>query len=286
MALVRRPRISRRMTRLSRPNTVVRFGVLIPEAPLLLVVVLLAWALRFPPLLGLFAVAIGGWFLVRTVLLLGAEHYVTHGDEQRADQLAQAALRMHPWSIDALLLRAQILTRRGQHAAADALLRRAAWLDARHGDAQAAHATNLVAQGIVSHQPVPSAHDDAVSPALLQHYAHVALHVEHDAGKAVDLIRQAAPDRLPAATSMPLLLLLAQAYIAQERMGEARVTLQRCEAQLGRCSRVQRAEASYQLGCLWQALGNDGTAWFRRSVELDAHGRYAHAAWRGAVTGK
>lgn len=286
MALVRRPRMNRSMSRLSRPNTVVRFGMLIPEAPLLMLVVLLAWALRFPPLLGLLAVAIGGWFLVRTVLLLMAEQHVAHGDEQRAEQLAQAALRMHPWSIDALLLRAQILTRRGQHAAADTLLRRAACLDARHGDVQAARATNLLAQGVVSHQPVPTAYDDAVSPALLGHYARVALHAEHDAGKAIDLIRQAAPDRLPAATSMPLLLLLAEAYIAQERVADARATLQRCEAQLGRCPRVQRAEASYQLGCLWQALGNDGTAWFRRSVELDAHGRYAHAAWRGAVTGK
>ena len=286
MALVRRPRMNRSMTRISRPNNVVRFGMLIPEAPLLMLVVSLAWALRFPPLLGLLAVAIGGWFLVRTMLLLGAEQCAAHGDEQRAEQLAQVALRMHPWSVDVLLLRAQILMRRGQHAAADALLRRAAWLDARHGDVQAARATNLLAQGVVSHQPVPSAHDDAVSPALLYHYARVALHAEHDAAKAVDLIRQAAPDRLPAATGVPLLLLLGEAYIAQERVGDARATLQHCEAQLGRCGRVQRAEASYQLGCLWQALGNDGTVWFRRSVELDAHGRYAHAAWRGAVTGK
>lgn len=286
MALVRKLRMSRSKSRLSRPSTVVRFLTLIPEAPLLLLVVSLAWALRFPPLLGLLAVVIGGWFLVRTMLLLGAEHYVAHGDEPRAEQLAQAALRMHPWSVDALLLRAQILTRREQHAAADALLRRAAWLDAQHGDVQAARATNLLAQGVVSHQPVPSAHAASVSPALLHHYARVALHTEHDAAKAVDLIRQAAPERLPVSTGTPLLLLLAQAYIAQERVGDARATLQRCEAQLARCPRVQRAEASYQLGCLWQALGNDGTAWFWRSVELDAHGRYAHAAWRGAVTGK
>ncbi len=278
--------MSRSMSRIVRLNHVVRFGVLVPEAPLVVVVVSLAWTLRFPPLLGLLAVAIGGWFLVRTVLLLGAEHFVTHGNEHRAEQLAQAALHMHPWSIDALLLRAQMQTRRGEHAAADALLCRAAWLDARHGDVQAARATNLLAQGVVSHQPTPTAHDGAVSPALLQHYARVALHAEHDAGKAIDLIRQGAPDRLPASTGVPLLLLLAQAYIAQERFVDARTTLQRCEAQLARCPRVQRAEASYQIGCLWQALGNDGTAWFRRSVELDAHGRYAHAAWRGAVTGK
>ena len=215
MALVRRTRMSRSMGRVSRSNTVVRFGVLIPEAPLLMLMVLLAWALRFPPLLGLLAVAIGGWFLVRTLLLLAAEQRVAHGDDHRAEQLAQAALRMHPWSVDALLLRAQIETRRGQHAAADALLRRAVWLDASHGDVQAARATNLLAQGVVSHQPVPSAHDDAVSPALLQHYARMALHAENDAGKAIDLIRQAAPDRLPAGTALPLLLLLAQAYIAQ-----------------------------------------------------------------------
>jgi tetratricopeptide (TPR) repeat protein len=250
------------------------------------VVALIAWALHFPPLLGMLALSVVLWFFVRSALLLLAEYSFAHGDQRRAPQLAQITLFMHPWSVDALLLQAHIEMQRGRHAAADTLLQRAARLDTPHGDVAAARATMEAAQGVTLPQPAPHVGEADVSPALLHHYARLALHVEHDATKAIDLLQRSAIDCLPASTGTPLLLLLAQAFIAQERYEEADATLQCCEAQLARCGRVQRAEALYHLGCLWQALGKDGTLYFRRSVELDNQGQFAHAAWRSAVTGK
>jgi len=278
--------MSRSLARLLGWNRMGRWLVLIPEAPLVVVLALIAWSLGFPPPLSIITLVVVLWFFVRSALLLLAEHWFAQGNQHRAALLAHAALFMHPWSVDALLLRAHVEMQRGHHATADALLQHAARLDTSHGNAQAARAANELAQGVTLPHPTPHVGADDVSPALLHHYARVALHAEHDAPKAIELLQRAMVDRLPASTSSPLLLLLAEAYIAQDQFEEADATLQRCEAQLARCARVQRAEALYHLGRLWQALGKDGTLYFRRSVELDNKGQFAHAAWRSAVTGK
>lgn len=267
-------------------NRWVRWLVLIPEAPLLVLLALWAWLLHFPPLLSMVAVLVVLWFFVRSAVLLLAEHAFVHGDHRRALPLADVGLRMHPWSVDALLLRAHVAMQHGHHAAADAWLQRAVRLDAPHGDAHAAWIANQLAQGRTPPSTTPQIEHGNVSPALLHHYACVALHEEHNAAKALNLLQRATSERLPASTNMPLLLLLAQAYIVQGQFAQASATLQHCEAQLARCGRVQRAEALYHLGCLWQTLGQDGTSYFRGSVEVDTKGQYAHAAWRSAVMGK
>jgi tetratricopeptide (TPR) repeat protein len=249
----------------------------------------LAWLLQFPPLLGLLAALIVVWFVARTTLLLFAEQRLAHGDDRRAGWLAQAALRLHPWSADALLVRARVLTRQGEHAAADCLLRRAVALDATQGDAEAALAAHLLTQGYTPSQALSisaSPHVPPVSLALLHHRAHMALHVEADPAKAIGLLQAAHLDRLPVRTRCPLLLLLAEGYIAQGHCEEARATLKRIEEQLGTCARMQRAEALYHLGCLWKSLGEDGCRYFRQCVDLDPRGRYAQDAWRSAVTGE
>jgi tetratricopeptide (TPR) repeat protein len=281
--------MSRSATHVPPWNRLVRYLVLIPEAPLLLVLMLLAWLWQFPPLLSLVAALTALWFVVRTSILLLAEQRLVQGDDRRAGWLAQAALRLHPWSVDALLMQAQVYTRQSKHAAAEHLLRRAVMLDIMHGDAEAALATNLLAQGrkppkIASARLTRYA--ASISPALLHHHAQLALHAENDPLKAMDVLERARLDRLPARTSMPLWLLLAEAYVAQERHDDARTTLRGLEGELHSCARVQQAEVLYHLGRLWSALGEDGSHYFRRSVELDPQGCFAHAAWRGAVTAK
>jgi tetratricopeptide (TPR) repeat protein len=286
MTSIKRSYTSRSLFRFLSWKWFVGWLLLIPEVPLLVGLALLAWSLHFPPLIGLLGVFVVLWFFVRSALLLLAEYRIAHGDQRRAPWLAQAALWMYPWSVDALLLRAHIEMGLANHAATDTLLRRAARLNTPNGDVEAARATNQWAQGVTPPQPAPHVEECDVSPALLHHYARMALHIEHDANKAIDLLQRAMMDRLPASTSSPLLLLLAEAHIAQGRREEADAALQCCEAQLAQCGRVQRAEALYHLGRLWQALGKDGTLYFRRSVELDNKGQFAHAAWRSAVTGK
>jgi tetratricopeptide (TPR) repeat protein len=284
MTLISRVQMSR-SSHPSRWQRFVRWLVLIPEAPLVSLMVLLAWLLHFPPSLGLFATAIVIWFFVRSGLLLLAEHRLAQGDLRPAGKIASLALRMYPWSADALLLVAQIKVHQGDHAEADTLLDQAARLDVACDDVGAVRAANLLAQGVAPEPaafPLPT--DGPVSPALLHHHAHHALHVEYDPARAVDLLRRTDLQRLPPSTSVPLLLLLAESYIALEQHADARDALTRCKARLDRCARPQQAEALYYLGRLWHTLGEDGRPYFRRSVELDPAGRYAHAAWRSAVT--
>lgn len=286
MTLMTRSCMNRRNVRTPRWKQMLHHLLVVPEAPLLVAITFLAWHLKFPPMLGLLATIIVLWFFVRTGLLLLAEQRLSSGDEQRARWLAQAALNMYPWSVDALLMRAQVYAYQGDHAAAETLLRRVAPFDVNRTAVEAAPMPSGMLQKAILKQQVdvPAfSGTSVISPALLHHHARFALHTEDDPVKAIDLLQHAGIENLPACASTPLLLLLADAYITHQQFADARMTLQHTEEQLSRCAQEQRAETLYYLGCLWRALGEDGDRYFRQSVELDPTGPYAHAAWCRAV---
>ncbi|WP_161668776.1 tetratricopeptide repeat protein [Kallotenue papyrolyticum] len=262
----------------------------IPEAALLLSVLLVGALTHFPVALGLPALVIAAFFGLRLILLALAARRLEQGAYASAAWLARQALRLNPWSPDGLLLLAQSHLRRGDDSAAEATLRRALALHPTDEALQSALAALLLSQA------QPDARQPAVrkdmptipeqlTPALAQQRAWLALHGERDAALARAIVLRAAPERLAPRQALPLLIILAEALLELGAHAESLRTLDRIEAGLRRCPRAQQAELLYHLGRLYVAHGRSGTAYFRRSVELDPHGRYAQHAWRSAVGG-
>ncbi len=258
--------------------------LLIPEAPALLALLLVGWAWSFPPAIGALAAFIVTIFVLRLLLLSSAAQQLERAAYSQADRLTRAALRIYPWSADALALRAHGLFLQGEDAAAEALLRRAVRLAPDSDVIHSALAGVLLARG---EWPGGRAHAAyaaklaAGSPYAARHLAWLALHVEGDPIAAQHILSTIPMEELPAPLAAPLLGLLAEAQLARGATHLARLTLPAIEAALSACPIPQQAELCYQLGRLRTLLGEDGRPYFRRSVELDPHGRYARDAWRG-----
>ncbi|HEX6290705.1 MAG TPA: tetratricopeptide repeat protein [Herpetosiphonaceae bacterium] len=263
-------------------------ALLVPEASILLGLLLIAWVFNFPPLIGILAIVTAFVFGLRLGLMTLAEQQLAQGAYERADRLVQAALRLNPWSVDALVLRAQGLVQQGDDEAAEALLRRAARIYPNDPAIQSGLATVILAQGRIAEGAQLARLDDAADiqlPQVIQQRAWIALHVEENAAKARTLILSADPSRFPPRIALPLLMTLGEAQISLGARDAAEAVLQTIEAELPACPRSQQAELLYHLGRLRAALGESCTVYFRRSVELDPEGRYAQSAWRSAVNG-
>lgn len=260
--------------------------LLVPEAVVVAGLLLLAWALQFPPLVGLLALLTMLLFGTRLGLMGLAERQIAHGDYARADWLARAALRLNPWSSDAMLLRAQGLTHQGEDETAERLLREAVQLYPDDSALQSALASALLAQGRIA-EGWQVARQEGIaqlrSPQIAQQRAWLALHVEGEAAKARAIIIDARPDDLSPRVALPLLATLAEAQIVLSAQEEALRTLKTIEQKLPLCPQPQQAELLYHLGRMHDALGQESSTYFRRSVELDPDGRYAQVAWRSAV---
>jgi tetratricopeptide (TPR) repeat protein len=261
-------------------------ALLVPEAGVLLSLLLVGWALHFPVLIGLLALVTMLLFGLRLGLMALAERQIAHGDYARADWLINVALRLNPWSADALLLRAQGLSHQGEDEEAEKLLRRAAQLYPDDSALQSALAAALLAQGRIA-EGWQVARQEGIAemrlPQMAQQRAWLALHVENEPAKARAIIIDAQPDRLPPRVALPLLATLGEAQIVLGSRDEAQRTLQTIEQKLPLCPQTQQAELLYHLGRMHDALGHESSSYFRRSVELDPDGRYAQAAWRSAV---
>jgi hypothetical protein len=260
-------------------------ALLVPEASILLGLLLIAWAFNFPPLIGILAIITAFVFGLRLGLMTLAEQQLAHGAYSRADRLVQAALRLNPWSVDALVLRAQGLAQQGEDEGAEVLLRRAAHLYPNDPTVQSTLASVVFAQGRIAEGSQLALVDDTAAqvPQQVQQRAWIALHIEEDAAKARAIILSADPSRFPARIALPLLTTLGEAHIILGAREAAAAVLQAIEANLSACSRAQQAELLYHLGRLRIALGENGARYFRRCVELDPDGRYAQLAWRSAV---
>lgn len=260
--------------------------LLVPEAVMLLALVVLGWMLHFPALIGLLAIITMLVFAVRLSLIALAERRLARGAYDAADRLLRAALRLNPWSADALVLRAQGLTQQGEDEAAERFLRQATRLYPDDPALQSALAAVLLAQGRIAEGWQMARQNNIValdSPQIVQQRAWLALHVEDDAAKARSILQSSHPERQAPQISLPLLATLCEAQIVLGAHDEALKLMQTIEEQLRLCAQPQQAELLYHLGKLHMALGQDGTLYFRRSVELDPDGRYAQAAWRSAV---
>lgn len=261
-------------------------ALLVPEASILLGLLLIAWAFNFPPLIGILAIITAFVFGLRLGLMALAEQQLAHGAYNRADWLIQAALRLNPWSVDAMVLRAQGLAQQGEDEAAETLLRRAAHLYPNDHTVKSTLASVVFAQGRIVEGSQLALVNDATAaqlPQQIQQRAWVALHVEEDAAKARSIILSADPSRFPSRIELPLLVTLGEAHIILGAREAAMAVLQTIETSLPACPRSQQAELLYHLGRLHAALGENNSVYFRRSVELDPEGRYAQAAWRSAV---
>lgn len=266
-------------------ETLMRQAWLVPEALTLVLLLLLAVALDFPPVLGFTALLTMLWFLLRLGLMALARCELDTGAYAQAARRVQLALRLNPWSADALMLAAQVASQQGADESAEAMLRRALSLYPNDRELQSVLATTVLAQGRIT-EGWQLAHTDdhgRCSPHTAQQRAWYALHVEGDAAKARAIVLRAAPERLILPLALPLQVTLAEACVALGAHVEARAVLDAVQARLDAVSRPQQAELLYHLGRITTVLGDNGAHLFRRSVEIDPAGRHAQAAWRGAV---
>lgn len=260
--------------------------LLIPEAGIIIGLLAISWAFGFPPLFGFLAIVTVFAFTLRLGLMFFAEQQLARGAYERADTLVRAALRINPWSADALALQAQGFSQQGNDEAAEHVLRRATTLYPNDRLLQSALASTVVAQGRIAEGWRLARTDDkaaSTSPVIAQQLAWFALHVENDPSRARNLVLQVNLGQLPIAAALPLRTTLVEAQIALGAHDDARQELVTIEQQLGLCGKPQQAELLYHLGRLHAALGENGTSYFRRSVERDPDGRYAQVAWRSAV---
>lgn len=259
--------------------------LLIPEAPVLLGLLLIGWAYDFPPFISIATFLVIAFFIVRLSLLWTAAYELERARYRIADRLMRLALRIYPWSADALAVRARYLSAQGDDLAAEQTLRRAAHFAPTNADIHGALAGTLLLRGefAAAREEAIHARQLAVSPIATQHLAWLALHVDHDAPKAQRLLQSVEPEHLDPSLAAPLLVLLAETQMARNTADAALATMARIEGVLAACSLPQQAEVAYQLGRLHAAAGHDGCTYFRRCIDLDPQGRYAHEAWRAMV---
>lgn len=257
----------------------------IPEATPLLALLVIGWAFGFPMLVCVLIVLVVAAFVVRLALLSMASRQLGRGAYQQADRWASAALRLNPWSADTLRLRAEGFALRGDDAAAEPLLRRAVTLAPHQPVVQATLAATLMAQGqfAEAHTLIEQQEGDVTSPSVVQQMAWYTLHIEQRPGAARALIEGVQPTLLAASLAGSLLVTRAEAEIAMGEHLVAQQTLHAIVQRLRDCPRPQQAELHYHLGRLFGDVGGDAHIHYRASVALDPQGRYAHAAWRGAV---
>jgi tetratricopeptide (TPR) repeat protein len=260
--------------------------LLVPEAPVLIGLLLIGWAYGFPPAIGGLAALVVAFFIVRLFCLASAAQELGQARYRQADMLAQTALRLNPWSADALALRANTQLLQGNDEAAEMLLRDAIRRAPDNAANHAALAAILLARGAYTagrEHALQAYQIDMTSPFAAQQLAWLALHREDDPGKAQRIVKTIDLRAQPPTIVAPLLVLRGEAEIAQDHFKQARETVSILEAMMPTCPLPLQAELCYHLGRLGALLGEDGGTYFRQSVRLDPHGRWAHAAWRAAV---
>ncbi len=260
--------------------------LVIPEATILLALLVIGWAFNFPVGISFIAMLVTGAFIVRLGLLSSAQRNLERGAYSRAERFTSAALRLNPWSVDALQMQAQSAAMQGDDDTAETVLRHAVTLAPRRHVIHTAFTATLIAQGQLSEAQEIMATQPSTdrAPQLIQQRAWYALHVEGNVEQAHQLLADAAPLTLPATDGLPLLVTLADAEIARHNPAAAQALIASLMAGLAECSTPQQAELHYHLGRLQQALGGDGYLHFRQSVDLDPQGRCAHTAWRSAIS--
>lgn len=260
--------------------------LVIPEATLLVALLIIGWAFNFPVFISLLMVLIICVFVVRLLLLSMAAQRLQQGAYSQADRLSGLALRMNPWSVDTLHVRAASFAMQGDDVQAEPLLRRAVALAAQNHVVHSTMTAMLLEQGEIEQAQVllkQSRQGEHLSPAAVQQLAWYMLHVEGNPLGAQLLVQGIYPEQLPEPVAVALLVTLAESELALHNMTALQRTLEEITQRLPLCPSPQQAELHYHLGRLEAAMGHDARAHFRQSVALDPQGRYARQAWRSAI---
>lgn len=264
-----------------------RMLLLAPEAPLIVVLMGVYWAMGDPPLVGVLLALLIVGFIARWLALEGARRSYTVAHYREASTLAQLALFLNPWSADALALRGSIALAQGQAARAEAALRRAARLIPDSAGIHTAFSGALLANGNPAEAAVAAHHALALAPNTPLALLYLA-----EAERALGVPALEVEDRLRAGLALEpapeaeaaLRCALAALLFAEEREAEAMLTLRGAEALLPRCRPASQLELRVRLGELMIAQGQLERAreQFRTVAALDPGGRYNGAAWRAS----
>src|SRR3954452_7041490 len=188
--------------------------LLIPEAALLLALLLIGWVYAFPPAVGALVALTIAVFVTRLLLMTLAAQHLDQAHYQEADLFARTALRLYPWSVDTLTLCAHGLLARGDDLTAETFLRRAARLAPESAVVRSALAGALLGRGEYAAGRAHAIHAErlvAGSPHAAQHLAWLHLHIDQDPLRAQHTLSAINTEELPADLATPLLVLLAEA---------------------------------------------------------------------------
>lgn len=264
-----------------------RMLLLVPEAPLILVLLATYAILGAWPWLGLCIALVIIGFLTRMLALLGAFIAYTTAHYREAETLGRIALALHPWSADTLALCGTIALARRQADQAELLLRRATQLQPERADFQIALSSALLTQGhpAAAAEAARTALRIAPNTPLAQLYLAEA---ERASGMPVTEVEERLRAGLAVATTpeaeAALRCALGTVLFEAERNAEAMLTIRGAEALLPRCTPSSQLELRVRLGELLIAQGQIERAreQFQGVAALDPSGRYTGAAWRAS----
>jgi tetratricopeptide (TPR) repeat protein len=260
---------------------------LVPEAGLLIVLLVLHLVLGAPLFIALLGILVAGWFLSRSVLLGMAQHALDTACYERAARYVGYAGRLYPFSADSAILQGNIAMARSRLAQAEAAWRKALTLDSERAAVYASLSSVLLETDradealAAAEQALQFDRNDA---AAHLHLANALLVTETDPATVETVLRKGIALAESAVDSISLRCALAYVLLEHDRCPEARLVLQGSAELVRDCPLSQRARLYYHLGEIQRAFGeiDEARNYFQASERLDPHGRHAAAAWRAA----
>ena len=235
-----------------------RLALLVPEAPILLVLVTGFVLLGRNPLVGALTSVVALSFGVRWSALLLAWVALNAARLGDAEALVRIAQAMHPWSADALALRGTLALHRGQNAQAAQLLGRSLALLPDRPAVHAAHSAALleIGQGReAAHAARQALELNGQCAAAYLHLAQAESMAGAEASMVEDQLRAGIVFAQDPETETTLRCALAWHLVGQQRCAEARLATSGVEATLLRCTEAHRSRLRLRLCELLVAQG-------------------------------
>lgn len=259
--------------------------LLVPEAVVLLALLMLHTALGAPAGTAVLGLLVVSWFSARTGLLVLGRRALDQARYQQAARYIWLASRAHPLSADALTLEAALWLARDCPQRAARALQCAAACYPGHAPLHAALSGALLAADQATAAAREAARALVLDPQCATAHLHLA-NAEQQRGAPFTVVAARLHCGLnTTATAAERALLrcsLAGVLHAACRPAEVRTLLTAIDADLHACTPIQRAEIHYHVGELWWQLEDIERArdHFSQSETLDPRGRYAATAWR------
>lgn len=260
---------------------------LVPEAGLLVVLLILHLLLGAPLLVALLGMLVAGWFLSRSLLLGMAQHALDMANYEQAVQYVNYASRLYPFSADSATLRGNIEMARNHLPEAEAAWRRALLYDPERAAVYAALSSVLLETDRAAEARIAAEQAlqlDGNYAAAYLHLANALLALDTDVATAERALRSGIDMASSTVDMISLRCALAYVLLESERYAEARLAIQGNAELVQRCPLSQQAGLYYHLGAIERAFGEIEAArnYFQASEHLDPRGRYAAAAWRAS----